>query len=385
MKICFITPGFGETLFPFVQHLHKKGHNCSVNILSLQGTKDCGTLTFDDVVNGCSIKTVSLNNDIYSYLDKSIPINVIPYYLEKNKKLLIGLLPYFFNRSLVKRFVKKIKEGNYDIIYVVVHEYIDAFVCQQLKTYGLTNVFIAYHEIVKDHLMDQTLRGPVKQTIDLGFRILTFSDFSRNQLVHKGNVQDVQTVYFGPFETFCSFETQQPLVDESYILFIGSILPYKGLSFLVDTIKKHGIPQNVKIVVAGSGYDPCLAEIADDDRYIVINRYLKDDVFANLVRYATCVVCPYVKGSQSGITHTAMVFGTPIVATKVGAFPEFVEDGKNGYLVEYGNKEQLWKAINKVMTSQSKNWSYIPKHLCWENIVDQFVASVNDDCFSLDA
>lgn len=32
--------------------------------------------------------------------------------------------------------------------------------------------------------------------------------------------------------------------------------------------------------------------------------------------------------TQSGITQTAMVYGVPVVATKIGAFPEFIEEGK---------------------------------------------------------
>jgi len=42
----------------------------------------------------------------------------------------------------------------------------------------------------------------------------------------------------------------------------------------------------------------------------------------------------------------AMAAGLPVVATRVGALPEIIEEGKNGFLVEVGNYEDL---ANKVL------------------------------------
>ena len=43
-----------------------------------------------------------------------------------------------------------------------------------------------------------------------------------------------------------------------------------------------------------------------------------------------------------------MAAGLPVVCTKVGAVPEVVEDGVNGYLVDPGRVEELAEAIAKL-------------------------------------
>ena len=40
-----------------------------------------------------------------------------------------------------------------------------------------------------------------------------------------------------------------------------------------------------------------------------------------------------------------MSYGMPIISTPVGGIPEIVSNGENGYLVEPGNKEDIYKAI----------------------------------------
>jgi glycosyltransferase involved in cell wall biosynthesis len=48
----------------------------------------------------------------------------------------------------------------------------------------------------------------------------------------------------------------------------------------------------------------------------------------------------------------AMQFGLPIVAGKVGGIPDFVEDGVNGRLVEPENADQLYAAIDELLSNE---------------------------------
>ena len=132
-----------------------------------------------------------------------------------------------------------------------------------------------------------------------------------------------------------------------------------------------------RFVVAGKGYDSSIDQMKKDNRFILINRYLSDTEFANLTQFASCIVCPYVSGSQSGITQTAMAYGTPVVATKIGAFPEFIEEGKNGFLVDYGNKLQLAEAIKRVVVGKEYDDTFVPQQLKWDTITSEMEVIVN--------
>ena len=43
----------------------------------------------------------------------------------------------------------------------------------------------------------------------------------------------------------------------------------------------------------------------------------------------------------------------PVIATKVGAFPELLDEGKTGYLVEPGNVGEMAEKIDKLISNKT--------------------------------
>jgi len=58
-----------------------------------------------------------------------------------------------------------------------------------------------------------------------------------------------------------------------------------------------------------------------------------------------CVWNVYRRSTQSGVLPKAFMFGTPVIASNLGSFPEFVRDGENGYLVDDYSFESLYKKL----------------------------------------
>lgn len=370
MKIAFFTMFFTGATLPLMKHLTEEGHQTDLYLLSQQGQQEIETLTFDHPVHGSEIEALRKDNDIYRYLNKESNIFITPYRLVRNRRYLIGFWPWLKNLHIFKQLLKLIGKRKYDFIYIIVNEEHDAQICTMLKRQGFKNVAVAYHEVVECHTAAKRLKASVASTINLGYPIITYSRHTQQELAELTGRKDVHVIYFGPFETFRLFEQKQPIIGSPYVLFIGSILPYKGLSFLYDTVCKELPNPDYKIVVAGGGSDPVLSRMQHDNRFVVINRRLTDAEFANLTRHAHCIVCPYKAGSQSGITHVAMVFGTPVIATRVAAFEEFIEEGGNGWLVNYGDSKTLAALLNNVASKQKSTSSpHVPQELQWQNIV----------------
>jgi D-inositol-3-phosphate glycosyltransferase len=57
------------------------------------------------------------------------------------------------------------------------------------------------------------------------------------------------------------------------------------------------------------------------------------------------VILPYRSIYHSGVLHLAYSFGRPVIATKVGDFPETIEHGKSGYLLEHNDASCLSRVI----------------------------------------
>ena len=63
-------------------------------------------------------------------------------------------------------------------------------------------------------------------------------------------------------------------------------------------------------------------------------------------------VSPSVKEGFSWAILEAMAAGVPVVATRVGAAPEMIEDGKNGFLVEPRKPEQIVNRVQQLLTNE---------------------------------
>jgi glycosyltransferase involved in cell wall biosynthesis len=71
-----------------------------------------------------------------------------------------------------------------------------------------------------------------------------------------------------------------------------------------------------------------------------------------LIQQAAFVVCPYLEASQSGVLMTALALQKCVLATRVGAFPEYIQDGQNGYLCE-PNEEDVERKMNEIISHRS--------------------------------
>ena len=146
--------------------------------------------------------------------------------------------------------------------------------------------------------------------------------------------------------------------------------PYKGLKYLYESANMLDLESlNIRIVVAGGGYDPIITKMRSDKNFVVINHFIDNAELVGLIRNSIALVCPYISASQSGLVQTAMVFNKPVIATKVGAFEEVIEHGINGILCEPANASSLAKAINKVFELDNNKFSYnISEKLNWNYI-----------------
>jgi glycosyltransferase involved in cell wall biosynthesis len=77
----------------------------------------------------------------------------------------------------------------------------------------------------------------------------------------------------------------------------------------------------------------------------------------------------YLTATPSGVESIAYNFHMPILATKVGHFPETVIPGYNGYLAEPENIQSMADTMEYFLNHpiDRKNVSDIASKLSWEN------------------
>jgi len=148
-------------------------------------------------------------------------------------------------------------------------------------------------------------------------------------------------------------------IQPSFIIgTIANLYPSKGLKYLVEAanLAKYKL-QNTeyKFVVIGEGRERKKLENLIK-KYNLENNFFLVGAIPGAYKYLRAFdifVLPSLKEGFPWVILEAMAAQVPIIATKVGAISEIIDDGKNGILVEPADFDGLAKAILRLAEDKS--------------------------------
>lgn len=218
---------------------------------------------------------------------------------------------------------------------------------------------------------------------------------------------------FEPVDDFNIGEFKQSFgLKKNVFLFFGFIRKYKGLhntirafkkleeqrddvSLLIcgesfwDTLDDSKWSTKLKKAVFGTMKKILLSDKSDEKNYQpldlidelgvknvkVVNEYIPHQEVHKYFQASDAVVLFYDNSSPSGIESMSYNFSKPILATKVGHFDETIINGKNGYLAEAGNIDDMAKTMNYFIEHpiDAENIEALAEKLTWENYVQEIL------------
>lgn len=399
-KIAIITRAFPGATFPLAKQFIENGNEIDYYFMSNRNMVS--------VSEGADFKAFKAKKMI-GVVEYQICPELYDYFGSKKLRLLYYRRPRPYKRvpiirSIVafylavhdKVFCQHISREQYDFINLVGTNKTDEY--YNLLKFIRVPIIVSLHEVVS-HSMDMdksNLKTPKWMS-------RLFSSDNATVVVHSQNtyeaikmyykelsLEKVHVIHFGLFESYKCVKPDNSIISQlpdKYILFFGSILPYKGLDVLYEAVIKHREWfEDYKVVVAGRGHVECVESIMTDDSFVCINRYITNGELVSLIFNAMFVVCPYREISQSGIPQTAFVFNKPIVASNLNAFKEVMTDGQNCLLFDSGNSEELAVKMRQMIDNYEyfKNniikfeeinpcfsWQYISKQ--YESLIEKQV------------
>ncbi|OYD14438.1 hypothetical protein CH330_08725 [candidate division WOR-3 bacterium JGI_Cruoil_03_51_56] len=152
----------------------------------------------------------------------------------------------------------------------------------------------------------------------------------------------------------------EPDFGDNAILFVGRIVPAKGIRYLLEAfLKVRKIIPTTRLIFIGDG-----SMIPEIKKFILENSLQSTVSFLGVINNRG--LPPYIRASrivaapslttptwmeQVGMVNIQSIScGTPVVTTNSGSIPEFIEDGVTGIIVPERNSAALVRAIIRLLT-----------------------------------
>jgi glycosyltransferase involved in cell wall biosynthesis len=132
-------------------------------------------------------------------------------------------------------------------------------------------------------------------------------------------------------------------------LYVGSLIPRKGLQFLLDAcvqLKQQGI-ESYSVLVVGDGTQRAELEQFCQTHQLNSVKWIGRVDYGDLGAFfknADVFVLPTLEDTWGVVVSEAMVLGTPVLCSELAGAVELIEDGQNGYRFDprvYGKLTEL--------------------------------------------
>lgn len=101
----------------------------------------------------------------------------------------------------------------------------------------------------------------------------------------------------------------------------------------------------------------------------VFNQFIPNEEVHRYFQVADCIVLFYLTATPSGVESLSYNFKLPVLATRVGHFPETIHDGFNGYLANDRDIGDMTAAMRRFLENPipSENVAQTASMMSWEN------------------
>jgi len=255
---------------------------------------------------------------------------------------------------------KRIKKDTPDLL---IFNWFTIFSCFQFLTistlirkFTKTKVLFICHNVIPHEptFFDKALTIPVLKNGD--FFIVHSKDDLKNlkRFMPGVNVRQVQHPIYDifSFNKLDKEEAKDKLgLKGKVLLFFGFVRKYKGLKYLIQALALILKQIDARLLIVGEFwenkriYEDLIAELNLKNKVKIVDKYVQNEDVGVYFSASDLVVLPYISATGSGIIQIANSFNRPAIATKVGCFPDIIDDKKTGYLIDPKDPLSLANAV----------------------------------------
>lgn len=353
MKICFISSLYPPFMFGgaeisvrrAAEGLVKRSHKVSVITTSPSRKR------YSEEINGVKVHRI-------------YPLNIYPMYTSAKQPMIIKPIYYSidlwnpYSYTVVKSILKKEKT---DVVHINNFRGLSLSIFSAVKSLKIPLIFTAHDYslvCIMGTLLNTsgTICNSPSGLCKIYVKIQKFivnnkpdlvtapSQFVIDKLKTNGLFENVKTMKL-PLGIELSDEKAEKRYDIIDILYIGGLSRHKGVPILINAFKELKY-ENIRLHIVGKGADEEeFKKLARYDQRIIFHGFVPDEGLKRLYQKANVTIVPSIWYDNSPmVIYESLMNGTPAIGSRIGGIPELIEAGKNGFLFEAGNVDEL-KAI----------------------------------------
>ncbi|MCC5637256.1 glycosyltransferase family 4 protein [Nostoc sp. CHAB 5844] len=192
-------------------------------------------------------------------------------------------------------------------------------------------------------------------------------------------------------ERFCP---EPSLAKQKKILYVGRILPHKGINYLIDAFRLFKRP-DYKLKIIGRVYSEefynylkelaeglCVEFVHNADDQQLLDEYRTAQVTILPSVHTDCYNNYSPVPELMGFTLLeSQACGTPVICTDAGAMHEFLDNERTGFVVKQNSGEAIANALNQLVNLSAMEYAAyqtccreLIESLSWSNVVQQHLS-----------
>ncbi len=314
----------------------------------------------------------------------------------KQNKILIFLIPFFIIAQFISLLILSKKES-FDLVHAhwIIPQGVIACLCK--KIFNIPYIVSIHGSDIM--AFDKSFNNSVFRKLYIivlnNAAFVTANSNKTAEIVNRISNLDVEIIpmgvdldLFNPNQTFKKEKGAKPNQE---ILFVGRLIDWKGVSYLVDAILKikSSYPKIIlKIIGDGPELSSLQARVKKLklQKNVIFLKAVPNYKLPDIYRNADVFVIPSIindNGETEGlgtVALEAMACGVPVIGTNVGGIPDIIKDRVTGLLVDEKNSEAIADSIIEIMENKplrddlSKNaHEFIQKRFSWDIISERFI------------
>lgn len=255
------------------------------------------------------------------------------------------------------RFLKRIKKQNYELIYTALGNL--PFYTPTLGTViNPKNIVLGIHNVT-------VLQGGCHPNLERFYNWYAIKHFKNFHAYSKSQYEELKSrakrknILYAPFLLKDYGVAKHTRTDERVtFLGYGNIRAYKRMDVLIDAAEKAFAETKVplRVIIAGAcdDWSEYQKHIIHPELFDTRIGRIPNEEIPELFEETDYVVMPYQSIAQSGAMMVAMNYEKPVLASRLSAFEEYIEDGKNGFFFSPANLDELTKQMVYILKNHNQ-------------------------------